>query len=195
MLTFTYLLLCTIGVKFSPHLERDLKPLGAPLGVLIRAFILTGTPFQAHASAAKAAVDALSRVIALEEGPYGVRSNVIAPGLIADTEGLCPYLTLITHNNLKFAFITGASRLIVQSSNPGNEQVQSYHKGTPLQRVGDVDDVANATVFLFSEAANFITAQILVVDGAAENVFRPPLPYPESLLNPKSVESLLKAKM
>ncbi|KAG8906605.1 hypothetical protein FRC00_012455, partial [Tulasnella sp. 408] len=38
-----------------------------------------GTPYQAHVSAAKAAVDALSAVIAVEEGPRGVRSNVIAP--------------------------------------------------------------------------------------------------------------------
>jgi peroxisomal 2,4-dienoyl-CoA reductase len=42
----------------------------------------TGTPYQAHVSAAKAAVDALSAVLAVEEGPHGVRSNVIAPGPI-----------------------------------------------------------------------------------------------------------------
>jgi peroxisomal 2,4-dienoyl-CoA reductase len=39
-----------------------------------------GTPYQAHVSAAKAAIDALSQVIAVEEGPRGVRSNVVAPG-------------------------------------------------------------------------------------------------------------------
>jgi len=39
-----------------------------------------GTPYQAHVSAAKAGVDALSAVIAVEEGPRGVRSNVIGPG-------------------------------------------------------------------------------------------------------------------
>jgi NAD(P)-dependent dehydrogenase (short-subunit alcohol dehydrogenase family) len=38
-----------------------------------------GLPFQAHASAAKAGVDALSRVLAVEYGPHGVRSNVVAP--------------------------------------------------------------------------------------------------------------------
>jgi peroxisomal 2,4-dienoyl-CoA reductase len=41
-----------------------------------------GTPFQAHVSAAKAGVDALSQVLAVEEGPRGVRSNVIAPGYV-----------------------------------------------------------------------------------------------------------------
>jgi NAD(P)-dependent dehydrogenase (short-subunit alcohol dehydrogenase family) len=39
-----------------------------------------GLPYQAHVSAAKAGVDALSQVLAVEEGPHGVRSNVIAPG-------------------------------------------------------------------------------------------------------------------
>lgn len=41
---------------------------------------LSGLPYQAHVSAAKAGVDALSQVLAVEEGPHGVRSNVIAPG-------------------------------------------------------------------------------------------------------------------
>jgi NAD(P)-dependent dehydrogenase (short-subunit alcohol dehydrogenase family) len=50
--------------------------------VVIQWPLLAGTPYQAHVSAAKAAVDALSRVLAVEEGPMGVRSNVIAPGPI-----------------------------------------------------------------------------------------------------------------
>lgn len=58
-----------------------------------------------------------------------------------------------------------------------------------------MNDCANAAVFLFSEAANFITGQILVVDGAAEHLRRPQLPYPLSVLDPKSVESVLKAKL
>lgn len=60
----------------------------AYLVCLHRILALKGSPFQAHVSAAKAGVDALSRVIAVEEGPKGVRSNVIAPGPIGDTEGL-----------------------------------------------------------------------------------------------------------
>lgn len=51
-------------------------------------YFVLGTPLQAHPSAAKAGVDALSAVIAVEEGPRGVRSNVIAPGPIASTEGV-----------------------------------------------------------------------------------------------------------
>jgi 2,4-dienoyl-CoA reductase [(3E)-enoyl-CoA-producing], peroxisomal len=47
-----------------------------------------GTPWQVHVSAAKAAVDATSAVLAVEEGPHGVRSNVITPGAIGETEGM-----------------------------------------------------------------------------------------------------------
>lgn len=132
-----------------------------------------GTPYQAHVSAAKAAVDALSQAFAVEEGPHGVRSNVIAPGLISDTEG--------------------ASRLHDLLYKPG--EGPDYPKETPLQRVGHVSDIANVAIFLFSEAANFITGRIFVVDGGAEHLRRPQLPYPSSVLDPKSVESIIKAKM
>jgi NAD(P)-dependent dehydrogenase (short-subunit alcohol dehydrogenase family) len=46
----------------------------------------TGVPFQSHVAVAKAGIDALSNNIALEYGPLGVTSNVIAPGPIASTE-------------------------------------------------------------------------------------------------------------
>lgn len=135
-----------------------------------------GTPYQAHVSAAKAAVDALSQVIAVEEGPHGVRSNIIAPGLIADTEG--------------------ASRL-ADLFHQGDKSKESYYysKTTPLQRVGHIGDVVNTTIFLFSEAANFMTGQVLIVDGGAEHLRESQFPYPQSVLDPKSVESILKAKM
>ena len=47
-----------------------------------------GTPGQAHVAAAKAAVDALTRTLAVEWGPQGIRVNAIAPGPIGDTEGV-----------------------------------------------------------------------------------------------------------
>src|SRR6185295_14413827 len=47
-----------------------------------------GTPMQLHVSAAKAGVDALTRNLAVEWGPYGIRVNGIAPGPIEDTEGM-----------------------------------------------------------------------------------------------------------
>jgi 2,4-dienoyl-CoA reductase [(3E)-enoyl-CoA-producing], peroxisomal len=128
-----------------------------------------GTPYQVHVSAAKAAVDAISAVLAVEEGPHGVRSNVIAPGVIAGTEG---------ENRLSPKGPTGQN-----------------HSPFPLGRKGDPRDIANATVFLFSDAASYISGQILVVDGAYENLRTSMLPYPESVLDPASTKHLIKARM
>jgi len=114
-----------------------------------------GVPYQSHASAAKAGVDALSAVLAVEEGPNGVRSNVIAPGAIANTEGW--------------------SRL----SLGGVSNLNAY----PLGREGVVGDIANATVFLFSDAASYITGQVLPVDGGSWFMLSTLFPYPEAVLN------------
>jgi len=129
-----------------------------------------GTPFQVHVSAAKAAVDALSAVLAIEEGPRGVRSNVIAPGPISGTEGM--------------------DRLSVKDSD-GVRQHWNY----PVGRPGHVKDVANATVFLFSDAASYITGQVLPVDGGCEHIRGTTLPYPQSVLDPSSVSHLIKPKL
>jgi len=98
-----------------------------------------GTPLQAHVSSAKAGVDALSQALAVEFGPHGIRSNIIAPGLISDTEGF--------------------SRL----STP--ESQKTILQNIPLQRFGTRGDIANAAIFLFSPAASYITGTILISDG------------------------------
>ena len=98
-----------------------------------------GTPAQLHVASAKAGVDALTRVLAVEWGPYGVRVNGIAPGPIADTEGV--------------------RRLLGDDAKRRAEQV------TPLQRLGLVKDVSDAALFLCSGAAGYITGVTLVVDG------------------------------
>lgn len=131
-----------------------------------------GTPYQAHLSAAKSGVDGLSRVLAVEEGPRGVRSNVIAPGPIDDTEGM--------------------SRL--GARNPDGS-VQTGESQIPLQRLGKSIEIAHTAVFLFSEAANFITGQIIVVDGGSEHIRSTLLPYPVSVLEPEAVKSMIRGKL
>ncbi|GJJ15761.1 hypothetical protein Clacol_010039 [Clathrus columnatus] len=129
------------------------------LGV-VNQWVFLGIPHQAHVSAAKAGVDALSAVIAVEEGPRGVRSNVIAPGPIADTEGV---------------------KRLVQDSIYGKHP----GKALPLQRFGEKADISNATVFLFSGAANYITGQIMVVDGGEIHTGLGAIrSYPEIVLKP-----------
>ncbi|KAJ6551909.1 2,4-dienoyl-CoA reductase [Mycena capillaripes] len=127
-----------------------------------------GTPYQAHVSAAKAAVDALSAVVAVEEGPHGVRSNVIAPGAIDGTEGM--------------------DRLGGKGPNP-----REMH--FPLGRMGAIGDVGNATVFLFSDAAAYVTGQILLVDGGQEHLRTLVVPYPLSVLEPEKVQHMIKGKL
>ena len=65
----------------------------------------------------------------------------------------------------------------------------------PLGRDGQVQDVANAAVFLFSDAAAFITGQVLPVDGGSEHLRTTQLPYPASVLDPEGVQSMIKARM
>ena len=124
----------------------------------------SGLPWQAAPSAAKAGVDALSNVICVELGPFGVRSNCIAPGFIAGTEG--------------------ASRLVPKGS---DDMVKAF---IPAQRIGERTDIANAAVFLFSEAANWITGQVIAVDGGQMHFRSAWLPYPQSSLDPRSFKNL-----
>jgi 2,4-dienoyl-CoA reductase [(3E)-enoyl-CoA-producing], peroxisomal len=98
-----------------------------------------GTPLQLHVSAAKAGVDALTRNLAVEWGRYGIRVNGIAPGPIADTEGM--------------------KRLVPE---PVKEKLM---KNIPLGRFGLIADIEHAALFLCSDAASFINGAVLVVDG------------------------------
>jgi len=98
-----------------------------------------GTPLQLHVSAAKAGVDALTRNLAVEWGRYGIRVNGIAPGPIEDTEGM--------------------KRLVPE---PVKEKLL---KNIPLGRFGRISDIEKAALFLCSDAANFISGAIIVVDG------------------------------
>jgi peroxisomal 2,4-dienoyl-CoA reductase len=98
-----------------PHLKRSR---GAILFVSATLHY-RGSVMQAHVSAAKAGIDALSQVVAVEYGPFGVRSNVLAPGGIEGTEGL--------------------ERLM-----PKEARDKSLQK-IPLGRLGTVEDIADCT--------------------------------------------------
>ena len=106
-------------------------------------FHYTGMPLQSHVAAAKAGVDALSASASLEYGPRGITSNVITPGPIAGTEGM--------------------ERL----GNRDDEKKGEAFKQVPLQRYGTVKEIADGTVYLFSDAGNYVTGEVLVIDGAS----------------------------
>lgn len=99
------------------------------------------TMLQVHAAAAKAAVDATTRGMALEWGPAGVRVNGIAPGPIEGTEGIARLLP------------------------PG--QVERVTRGIPLRRFGTIQEIAEVALFLASPAASLVTGVVIVADGGA----------------------------
>ncbi len=132
-----------IDLKGTFHVCRAaLAPLKASRGTILNisaTLHYLGTPAQLHVSAAKAGIDALTRNLAVEWGAYGIRVNGIAPGPIADTEGV--------------------RRLVV------GRMREELERRTPLGRLGHIDDVARAALFLCSDAASFINGVTLVVDG------------------------------
>jgi NAD(P)-dependent dehydrogenase (short-subunit alcohol dehydrogenase family) len=118
------------------HLRRP----GASIISISAMQAFTPMPMQAHVCAAKAGVDMLTKCLAIEWGPEGVRVNSIAPGAVDDTEGM--------------------RRLA-----PTEEIRKQFARGIPLQRFATKDEIADLAIFLSSEAAKFITGAIVVCDG------------------------------
>ncbi len=88
-------------------------------------------------TASKGAVVSLSKEMALELGQYKIRVNVVAPG-ITDTE--------MTHD-----------RVLTNKEN--------YLEGLVLKRIGEAEDIANAILFLASDMADYITGEVIHVNG------------------------------
>ncbi|MDB4908625.1 MAG: hypothetical protein JWO05_3409 [Gemmatimonadetes bacterium] len=111
-----------------------------------------GWPMMAHATAAKAGVDALTKTLALEWAEHGVRINAIAPGPIP-TEGVRKAFTPPPGSAATDVFDV--------------EQAMDDHarKTIPLGRMGTPADIAQMVAFLASPAGDWITGGIFVVDG------------------------------
>jgi NAD(P)-dependent dehydrogenase (short-subunit alcohol dehydrogenase family) len=100
---------------------------------------LVGTPRRAAYAASKGAIDAATRSLAIELGPYGIRVNSVAPGVV-DTALWAKNKTI-----------------------PG--VVEAIESQTPLRRWGTPEDIADVIVFLASDAARFITGETISADG------------------------------
>ena len=98
-----------------------------------------GTPRRSAYAASKGAVDAMTRSLAMEYGPHGIRVNSVAPGVI---------VTAMWERNRTVPGVI--------------EQIQAQ---IALRRWGLPDDVADVVVFLASDAARYVTAQTIEVDG------------------------------
>ncbi|GKY89593.1 SDR family oxidoreductase [Sinisalibacter aestuarii] len=101
------------------------------------AHVERGMPQAAHTCAARAGVIYMSRTVATEWAPLGIRVNCVAPGAIA-TEGLSLYPP---------------------------EATKRFNNVNPMRRMGNAWDVAEGVVYLSAPSGNFITGEVLTIDG------------------------------
>ena len=100
----------------------------------------TGLAYTAPSAAAKAGVVAMTRSLAVEWGPKGIRLNAVAPGLFP-TEGAWERLY------------------------PPGSQVEPQELGVPLRRVGKHEELANLFAYLAADESAYITGDLIVIDG------------------------------
>jgi NAD(P)-dependent dehydrogenase (short-subunit alcohol dehydrogenase family) len=142
-----------LGMKHAFRAMRPSGPAGKGGAIVNIASVAATIAFPGIAgySATKSAVDRLTRVGAMESGKlgYGVRVNCIYPGLVATDMG-----------------VQLAGDVVAAGLFPSAEAAIGGVIGeTPLGRLGEVADMADAVVFLASDAARFITGAGLPVDG------------------------------
>ena len=102
--------------------------------------VITGQSFTAPSAAAKAGVLAMTRSLAVEWGPKGIRLNCVAPGLFP-TEGAWERLY------------------------PAGSQVESQEQGVPLRRFGDHRELADLYAYLAADGSGYLTGDLIVMDG------------------------------
>ena len=121
-----------------PHLRRP----GASLIAITAAQAVQPARNQIHACAAKAGVNMVVKCMAMEWGPEGIRVNGIAPGPIADTEGM-------------------------RRLTPTVEIAEAYRRTIPLGVYGEKRDIADLAIYLSSDHGRYITGAIIDCDGGA----------------------------
>jgi 2-hydroxycyclohexanecarboxyl-CoA dehydrogenase len=110
----------------------------------------SGEPREAVYGGVKAAINAFMKTIAKENGRYGIRCNVVCPGVTVPQAA---------------DEIGGASMWNKTEAFFTPEQFEKIAKTLPLRRLGRAEDTANAVVFLASAAAGYVTGQVLSVSG------------------------------
>jgi 3-oxoacyl-[acyl-carrier protein] reductase len=98
----------------------------------------TGTDHEIHYASTKAGILGFTKSLALEAAPYNIRVNAVAPGFFA-TDMVLPLIT--------------------------DEEKKDLEAGIPLGRLGNPEDIGEAVAFLASDKAQYITGQILHVNG------------------------------
>lgn len=106
----------------------------------VSAPVMTGQAFTAASAAAKAGVLAMTRSLAVEWGPKGIRLNCVAPGLFP-TEGAWERLY------------------------PPGSQVEPQERGVPLRRFGQHQELCDLYAYLAADGSGYVTGDLIVIDG------------------------------
>ena len=125
---------------FSQALARHMMERGR--GTIINissAVTAAGAPLASVYGASKAGVDHLTRTMALELAPYGINVNAVGPSF----------------------FEVGLSEYVTRSP----ELAEAINARTPLGRMGKVEELTEVVAYLASDAAEYITGQIIYIDG------------------------------
>lgn len=109
---------------------------------VVAAYAWTGGPGTVHSASAKAGVVAMTRTLAVEWAKYGLRVNAVCPGIF-QSEGARERLW------------------------PTREEEEALRRRVPLERFGDVGEVADAITYLASPYADYVNGEVLVIDGGA----------------------------
>jgi citronellol/citronellal dehydrogenase len=117
---------------------RDAKRGGAIVNIVT--VVSRGMPGVAHTCAARAGVIYLSKTVAIEWAPLGIRINCVAPGAIA-TEGMNVY---------------------------SEEARKALPRSNLMKRFGDVRDIADAVCYLAGPSGSFMTGEVVTVDGGGQ---------------------------
>jgi NAD(P)-dependent dehydrogenase (short-subunit alcohol dehydrogenase family) len=112
---------------------------------ILTTWVWNGGPFTVPSAMSKAGLNVMTQSLAVEWGPKGIRFNAIAPGPFP-TEGI-------------------SARL-----NPG-QQESAYQNmsGNPMNRVGDMAELANLAVYLLSKGSEYVNGQTIAIDGGQYN--------------------------
>lgn len=127
-----------LAQAYAQQMKRVRAAKGNVINIASAAGLLGGKGMAVYSSA-KAALIQLTRCLAAEWSPKGCRVNAIAPGII-ETD---------------------------MTKNLTSSQIQSVAPRIPLQRIGNTADIIGPAIFLASEASEYMTGQVLVVDGGA----------------------------
>lgn len=131
---------CFASIKYAvPHLREASGSIVAITSVAVRRHVLRDV----LSASPKAAIEAVIRSIAAEEGRYGLRANAVGVGLLAD----------------------GMAQRLVDSGAVAQAAIEETEASLPMRRLGKAAEIAEVVAFLVSPASSYVTGQVINVDG------------------------------